>query len=123
MVNDSRMFKSCNSAIYIVYHSIINIAKVINSSLISNLVSEPKMANTESGNQSNPSEFNTAPITHTAASQNSLVGMNITHSPSVKLDRNNFLLWKNMIMPIIKGHNLDGYLLRTNECPPEFSAT
>ncbi|KAL2533964.1 Uncharacterized protein Adt_07315 [Abeliophyllum distichum] len=33
----------------------------------------------------------------------------------MKLYKNNFLLWKNMIMPIIKGHKLE-----TKKCPPEF---
>ncbi|KAL2484820.1 Uncharacterized protein Adt_29576 [Abeliophyllum distichum] len=46
--------------------------------------------------------------------------INLTQIPSVKLDKNNFLLWKNMIMPIIKGHNLEGFILGTKKCPPEF---
>lgn len=78
------------------------------------------MANTGSGNQS---EFNTPPAIQAVADQSLTYGMNITQSPSVKLDRNNFLLWKNTIMPMIKGHNLEGYLLGTKECPPEFLAT
>lgn len=81
------------------------------------------MANTGSGNQSNPSEVNTAPTTQPSVGQNSAYGTHITQTLSVKLDRNNFLLWKNMVMPVIKGHNLEGYLLGTKECPPEFIAT
>lgn len=41
----------------------------------------------------------------------------------VKLDKNNSLLWKNMIIPIIIGHNLEGFILGTEECPPEFTET
>lgn len=44
-------------------------------------------------------------------------GMNLTQAASVKLDKDNFLLWKNVIMPIVRGHGLEGYLLGTNECP------
>ncbi|KAL2475606.1 Uncharacterized protein Adt_36342 [Abeliophyllum distichum] len=50
-------------------------------------------------------------------------GVNLTQMPSVKLDKNNFLLWQNMILPIIRGHNLEGHILGTKMCPPEFVAT
>ncbi|KAL2484999.1 O-fucosyltransferase family protein [Abeliophyllum distichum] len=50
-------------------------------------------------------------------------GMNLTQSPSVKLDKDNFLLWKNIIMPMVKGHNLESYLLGTKECPAQFIST
>ncbi|KAL2481945.1 Uncharacterized protein Adt_34911 [Abeliophyllum distichum] len=52
-----------------------------------------------------------------------LFGVSLTQTPPVKLDRNNFLLWKNMIMPIIKGYNLEGFLSGKTECPLEFIAT
>lgn len=42
---------------------------------------------------------------------------------SVKLDKNNFLLWKNMTLPIIRGHNLKDHILGTKLCPPEFIST
>lgn len=44
-------------------------------------------------------------------SSSSPFGVNLTQAVSVKLDRNNFLLWKNMILPIVQGHNLEGYIL------------
>ncbi|KAL2498366.1 Uncharacterized protein Adt_23916 [Abeliophyllum distichum] len=50
-------------------------------------------------------------------------GMNLTQAASVKLDKNNFLLWKNVIMPIVRGHGLEGYLLGTNECPLQIIST
>lgn len=49
-----------------------------------------------------------------------LFGMSLTQTHSIKLDRDNYLLWKNMILPIIRGHNLEGYLLGTKVCPSEF---
>nr|KYP43069.1 hypothetical protein KK1_035512 [Cajanus cajan] len=39
---------------------------------------------------------------------------------SVKLDRKNYRLWKSLVLPSLKGHNLDGYLFGTTKCPPEF---
>ncbi|KAL2517992.1 Glutamate receptor [Abeliophyllum distichum] len=50
-------------------------------------------------------------------------GMNLTQAASVKLDKNNFLLWKNVIMPIVRGHGLEGYLMGTNECPHQIIST
>ncbi|KAK0579227.1 hypothetical protein LWI29_023107 [Acer saccharum] len=44
----------------------------------------------------------------------------LTQYGSIKLDRANYLLWETMILPIIKGHKLDGYVLGTKLCPPEF---
>lgn len=38
---------------------------------------------------------------------------------SLKLDRNNFPLWKTMVFTIIRGHRLEGYLNGQKECPPE----
>lgn len=43
-----------------------------------------------------------------------------TQYNAIKLDRTNYLLWETMIMPIIRGHKLDGYVLGTKLCPPEF---
>ncbi|PNX82983.1 glutamate receptor [Trifolium pratense] len=40
---------------------------------------------------------------------------------SVKLDRDNYPLWKSMVLPIIKGAKLDGYMLGKKECPEEFT--
>ncbi|XP_022842004.1 uncharacterized protein LOC111365701 [Olea europaea var. sylvestris] len=50
-------------------------------------------------------------------------GVNLTQMVSMKLDKNNFLLWKNMILPIIRGHNLEGHILGTKLCPLEFIST
>jgi histone deacetylase 1/2 len=41
-------------------------------------------------------------------------------SISVKLDRENFPLWKSLVLPIIRGCKLDGYILGTKECPDQF---
>ncbi|KAL2471125.1 Uncharacterized protein Adt_39261 [Abeliophyllum distichum] len=52
-----------------------------------------------------------------------LFGVNLSQTPSVKLDKENCLLWRNMILPIIRGHNLECYLLGTKLCPLETIAT
>ncbi|CAJ2644825.1 unnamed protein product [Trifolium pratense] len=39
---------------------------------------------------------------------------------SVKLDRENFPLWKSLVLPLIKGSKLDGYLLGTKKCPEQY---
>ncbi|KAI9185156.1 hypothetical protein LWI28_004799 [Acer negundo] len=44
----------------------------------------------------------------------------LTQYGSIKFDRANYLLWETMIMPVIKGHKLDNYVLGTKLCPPEF---
>ncbi|KAL2524706.1 Uncharacterized protein Adt_09760 [Abeliophyllum distichum] len=77
------------------------------------------MANTESTNHSTSSTV-VPPLL--GDNYTSPFGMNLTQSPAVKLDKNNFLLWKNMIMPVIRGHNLEGFILGTKVCPPEFIA-
>jgi len=39
---------------------------------------------------------------------------------SVKLDRDNYTLWKSLVLPIIKGCKLDGYMLGTIKCLEQF---
>ena len=41
----------------------------------------------------------------------------MSFSSWVKLDQNNFLLWKSVIISIVKGHDLDGYLFGTQPIP------
>lgn len=40
----------------------------------------------------------------------------------VKMDGNNYLLWKSMIPPIIRGNRLEGFLDGSRECPSKFVA-
>ncbi|KAM6545892.1 hypothetical protein CsatB_026628 [Cannabis sativa] len=42
---------------------------------------------------------------------------------SLKLDMNNYSLWKTMVSTIVRGHRLDGFLNGTNICPSEFVST
>uniref|UniRef100_A0A803NZ12 Integrase catalytic domain-containing protein n=1 Tax=Cannabis sativa TaxID=3483 RepID=A0A803NZ12_CANSA len=42
---------------------------------------------------------------------------------SLKLDKNNFTLWKTMVSTIVRGHRLDGFLNGTKPCPLEFFPT
>ncbi|KAL2518634.1 Uncharacterized protein Adt_14881 [Abeliophyllum distichum] len=78
------------------------------------------MENPNFSNQSHGSNSN--PTTQVPTLLNSLspFGMNLTQAASVKLDRDNFLLWKNVVMPVVRGHGLERYLLGTKECPPQF---
>ncbi|GAU51268.1 hypothetical protein TSUD_412550 [Trifolium subterraneum] len=39
---------------------------------------------------------------------------------SVKLDRDNYPLWKSLVLSLIRGCKLDGYILGTTECPEQF---
>ncbi|KAL5563628.1 hypothetical protein UlMin_033375 [Ulmus minor] len=39
---------------------------------------------------------------------------------SVKLNHENYLLWKSMVLPVIRGNRLEGFIKGTKECPPEF---
>ncbi|KAL5543220.1 hypothetical protein UlMin_010930 [Ulmus minor] len=39
---------------------------------------------------------------------------------SVKLNHDNFLLWKNMVLPVIRGNKMEGFITDAKECPPEF---
>lgn len=57
-------------------------------------------------------------------SNNSLVSVrttpllsNLNQACSIKLDRNNYILWQYLVLPIIKGHKLEGYLFGTKACP------
>ena len=39
---------------------------------------------------------------------------------SVKLNHDNFLLWKSMVLPLIRGNKMEGFITGAKECPPEF---
>nr|KYP38146.1 hypothetical protein KK1_040630 [Cajanus cajan] len=39
---------------------------------------------------------------------------------SIKLDRGNYRLWKSLVLPSLRGHNLDGYIFGTTKYPQEF---
>ncbi|KAK0604285.1 hypothetical protein LWI29_014156 [Acer saccharum] len=41
------------------------------------------------------------------------------HPLSIKLDHENYLLWKSQMLPVIQGHDLKGYILGTHPCPPK----
>ncbi|KAL2493053.1 Uncharacterized protein Adt_28681 [Abeliophyllum distichum] len=48
-------------------------------------------------------------LPHQGSNHLSPFGVNLTQTSCIKLDKNNFLLWQNMVLPIIRGHNLEGY--------------
>uniref|UniRef100_A0A803NZX3 Retrotransposon Copia-like N-terminal domain-containing protein n=1 Tax=Cannabis sativa TaxID=3483 RepID=A0A803NZX3_CANSA len=50
-------------------------------------------------------------------------GSTLNQPFALKLDRNNFSLWKTMVSAIVKGHRLDGYLTGKKVKPQEFIST
>ncbi|KAK0581835.1 hypothetical protein LWI29_018538 [Acer saccharum] len=42
---------------------------------------------------------------------------------SVKLNHENYLLWKNLVLPMIRGNRMEGYITGAKKCPPEFIIT
>ncbi|KAL2517514.1 Uncharacterized protein Adt_13761 [Abeliophyllum distichum] len=78
------------------------------------------MADFNFSNQSQNYDSNSMSQTPTHMSNLPPFSMNLTQAASVKLDKDNYLLWKNVIMPIIRGHSLEGYLLGSKVCPPQF---
>jgi hypothetical protein len=39
---------------------------------------------------------------------------------SMKLNHDNFLLWKNMVLPVIRGNKMEGFITGAKQCPLEF---
>ncbi|KAL2453724.1 Uncharacterized protein Adt_48776 [Abeliophyllum distichum] len=86
-------------------------------------IAEPQPLNGEYQPPSNQSHSSTSNSTiQGPALVNNLdpFGINLTQAASMILDRDNLLLWKNVIMRVIRGHGLEGYLLGTKVCPPQF---
>lgn len=42
---------------------------------------------------------------------------------TLKLDRTNYSFWKTQVIPALRAHNLEGFILGTNVCPPRFNNT
>lgn len=53
-------------------------------------------------------------------STNSSTPININHFVSLKLDRQNFLLWRAQFLPLLRGYELEGYVSGALPCPPKF---
>ncbi|KAF4346653.1 hypothetical protein G4B88_009916 [Cannabis sativa] len=51
------------------------------------------------------------------------VGSTLTQSFALKLDKNNYFLWKTMVSAIVRGHRLDGYRTGGRSKPDEFLPT
>lgn len=45
---------------------------------------------------------------------------NFNYTLPLKLDRNNYILWRSQVIPAIRGHNLEAFIDGTSFCPPEF---
>ncbi|KAI9182401.1 hypothetical protein LWI28_024967 [Acer negundo] len=61
-----------------------------------------------------------------SGSQNSSKGFNPSGHPlgsycSVKLNHDNYLLWKNMVLPVIRGNRMERFITGAKQCPPEFT--
>ncbi|KAF4372294.1 hypothetical protein G4B88_007038 [Cannabis sativa] len=39
---------------------------------------------------------------------------------TLKLDRGNYTFWKSQVLPALRAHDLEGFVLGTKECPPQF---
>ncbi|KAI9178083.1 hypothetical protein LWI28_022537 [Acer negundo] len=60
-----------------------------------------------------------------SGSQNSSKGFNPSGHPlgsycSVKLNHDNYLLWKNMVLPVIRGNRMEEFITGAKQCPHEF---
>ncbi|KAF4354635.1 hypothetical protein F8388_009626 [Cannabis sativa] len=38
---------------------------------------------------------------------------------TLKLDRGNYTFWKSQVLPALRAHDLEGFVLGTKECPPQ----
>lgn len=72
------------------------------------------------------SSYSSASSANSQATENNSIMPNkplaasISQLCSVKLDRSNFLSWECSILPVIRGHKMEGYLLGTKPCPSQF---
>lgn len=41
----------------------------------------------------------------------------------IKLDRNNYILWKSQVLSTLRGHGLEGYVDGSHKCPSKFVAS
>ncbi|KAG9441434.1 hypothetical protein H6P81_017288 [Aristolochia fimbriata] len=48
---------------------------------------------------------------------------NITHHVSIKLDRDNYLLWRQQFLPVLNSQSLMGFVDGSIQPPPQFSTT
>ena len=54
---------------------------------------------------------------------NSQFNPTLNSAISIKLDRDNYSVWRSQVIPAINGHNLRGFINGTKQCPPEFVET
>ncbi|KAJ8634715.1 hypothetical protein MRB53_008982 [Persea americana] len=45
---------------------------------------------------------------------------NIGSLISIKLDNQNYLLWKSQFLPVLRAHDMIGFVDGSHPCPPEF---
>lgn len=50
---------------------------------------------------------------------NTFVLTNISQLVPIKLDRN-YLLWRSLFLPILRGHDLMGFIDGSSVCPPQY---
>jgi hypothetical protein len=55
-------------------------------------------------------------VSSSATTTNLLLG----HAISEKLSKNNYLLWKAQVLPVVRGARLEGYLTGASKAPTEF---
>ncbi|KAF4365947.1 hypothetical protein F8388_019191 [Cannabis sativa] len=70
-----------------------------------------------------PSVLATTPFSSNSAPIVTPFSNTLSQPFSLKLDRNNFPLWKTMVNTIIRGHRLEGFINGTQPAPVEFIRT
>ena len=56
-----------------------------------------------------------------AQEQSRFLPVSLTHYFSMKLDNNNFLIWKQQVVSAIKGYGLQRFVFFESAIPPRFS--
>uniref|UniRef100_A0A803PYD1 Retrovirus-related Pol polyprotein from transposon RE1 n=1 Tax=Cannabis sativa TaxID=3483 RepID=A0A803PYD1_CANSA len=73
----------------------------------------------KSSSENSPPSSSAQPNTSMAAPLVTPFSNTLSQPFSLKLDRNNYPLWKTMVFTIIRGHRLKGFLTGQKTCPPE----
>ncbi|OMO79651.1 hypothetical protein CCACVL1_13538 [Corchorus capsularis] len=85
------------------------------------MASEPVLSSTSSAalSSSSSSGHTTTSSLGFSLSTSNAATTNFNHPVQVRLDRNNFLLWRSQLLPVIRGHNLVGFIDGTLSCPSQ----
>lgn len=85
----------------------VHIVMFYGISLTRNLTNDPLMASSSSFSSSSSS-----------TSSNTVVISNISHLVPIKLDRGNYNVWRSLFLPILRSHEVLGFVDGSEKCPP-----